>query len=339
MHAKFLLAVSTMLLLIVLFSVPITAYAKTPSNIYDYPNTYQNTKNDLSNLLGVVTTQLGYHRHSGTDTKYGIWYGTVRNFPSLFDDNWCAMFLSWCCNEANVPDDVIARFYRCSEGAAWFMQTGRWKAPAGYIPKTGDIIFFRNGGSSNINHVGIVTGSDGVNITTIEGNHSESVERVTHSLQSSLIAGYGTPAYRNTSVSTTSDSFSAYRLYNYSTGEHFFTEQEAERDSLVRSGWKYEGVAWKTVKSSVGTPVYRLYNYVTKDHHYTTSKSEKNLLANAGWLYEGIAFYVAKSGKEVYRLYNPQAYTGIHHFTASKAERDLLISSGWVYEGVVWYTN
>ena len=50
-----------------------------------------------------------------------------------------------------------------------------------------------------------------------------------------------------------------YRLYNRSTGEHFYTGNRKERNALRRFGWVYEGVGWVAPGRS-DTPVYRLYN-------------------------------------------------------------------------------
>ena len=63
-----------------------------------------------------------------------------------------------------------------------------------------------------------------------------------------------------------------YRLYNHNTGEHFYTENTYERDSLKRVGWNDEGLGWQAATS--GTPVYRVYNPNARggDHYYTMSK-------------------------------------------------------------------
>ena len=34
-----------------------------------------------------------------------------------------------------------------------------------------------------------------------------------------------------------------YRFYNRKTGDHMYTISEAERESLVKAGWKAEGIA------------------------------------------------------------------------------------------------
>jgi len=135
-----------------------------------------------------------------------------------------------------------------------------------------------------------------------------------------------------------SGSVNMYRLYNLTSGEHFYTSDSAERNNLTSIGWKYEGIGWVAPKSS-NTPVYRLYNPNTGDHHYTTSQEEKASCVNFGWRYEGIGWYSDDSKRiSLYREYNPSAITGSHNYTSDLNEHTLLTNSyGWVDEGIAWY--
>ena len=78
-----------------------------------------------------------------------------------------------------------------------------------------------------------------------------------------------------------------HRLYNQWTGEHFYTADENERESLVGVGWTYEGIGWHA--PAEGDDVYRLYNsWVTGgDHHYTLDADERDALVSVGWTDEG----------------------------------------------------
>ena len=129
-----------------------------------------------------------------------------------------------------------------------------------------------------------------------------------------------------------------HRLYNPNSGEHFYTSNAAERDSLKSVGWIYEGVGWVAPGRS-DTPVYRLYNPNAGDHHDTTSVSEREMLVLAGWKYEGIGWY-SDDNREiaVLRQYNPNAIAGSHNFTTDSAERDMLVKAGWRDEGIAWYS-
>lgn len=129
-----------------------------------------------------------------------------------------------------------------------------------------------------------------------------------------------------------------YRMYNPSTGEHFYTAGTAERNNLFTVGWNYERVAW--VAPASGNPVYRLSNTRSGDHHYTINPAEKDMLVNAGWHYEGIGWYSpaqTAGALPVYRQYNPNAKTGAHNYTTSLAEAQHLAAAGWRDEGVAFY--
>lgn len=129
-----------------------------------------------------------------------------------------------------------------------------------------------------------------------------------------------------------------YRLYNQWSGEHLYTSDASERDSLVRIGWTAEGEGWTAPAS--GDPVYRLYNpYAPKgDHHYTMSKNEYDSLVKIGWIGEGVGWYSAgKDGTPLYRLFNKYVDSCTHHYTTSAEERDALVKIGWTSEGIAWY--
>lgn len=128
-----------------------------------------------------------------------------------------------------------------------------------------------------------------------------------------------------------------YRFYNPKTGDHFYTASDNEKSVVAntsKSGYVYEGTAFYafTKQSSETSPVYRLYNAINGDHFYTASENEKNSLtnnSNSGYAYEGIAFYAFSTQSNgtypVYRLYNTT--TGDHFYTASENEKNSLILS------------
>ncbi|MCW2282236.1 bacterial Ig-like domain-containing protein [Lactococcus lactis] len=127
-----------------------------------------------------------------------------------------------------------------------------------------------------------------------------------------------------------------YRLYNPNSGEHFYTASSYERDSLKKSGWRYEGIGWYGPANGNGKPVYRLYNPNAGDHHYTLSSYERDSLKKSGWRYEGVGWY-SKGTVPLYRQYNPNAKSGAHNYTTNKFENDMLIKVGWRAEGIGWY--
>lgn len=155
-----------------------------------------------------------------------------------------------------------------------------------------------------------------------------------HYISNGKAEGRVATGYEN--ATWTDDFCVMYRLYNPNSGEHFYTMNAAEKESLVVYGWNYEGRAWVAPRS--GNAVYRMYNPVAGDHHYTTNYAEVEYLKSVGWNYEGIGWYSDTNERSpLYRLYNPNAVTGAHHFTTNAAERDSLVSAGWKYEGIAWY--
>lgn len=128
-----------------------------------------------------------------------------------------------------------------------------------------------------------------------------------------------------------------FRLYNYYSGEHFYTASKEERRILIDTGWKDESVAWIAPKA--GKNVYRLFNPNAGDHHYTMSVEERDALIAAGWNYEGVGWLSESENKglPIYRAYNPNATTGTHHYTMDINEINTLVDMGWVNEGIAWY--
>ncbi len=128
-----------------------------------------------------------------------------------------------------------------------------------------------------------------------------------------------------------------YRMYNPNSGEHFYTANSFEKDSLTKSGWKYEGIGWYAPTKS-NAPVYRMYNPNAGDHHYTLSAYEKDSLVKAGWRYEGIGWYSSETkALKIYRAYNANAKAGSHNYTANSWEQKNLVNVGWKDEGIAWY--
>lgn len=151
-------------------------------------------------------------------------------------------------------------------------------------------------------------------------------------------------AAEETTPSTEINTTEVYRLYNWRSGEHFYTADVEEKDYLFQIGWNFEQ-SWFTVDKS-DVPVYRLYNPNAGDHLYTIDYNEVKFLVDEGWICEGIAFYSALFVSEnegesellpLYREYNPNAIAGAHNYTPYESEHKGLISVGWKGEGVAFY--
>lgn len=138
------------------------------------------------------------------------------------------------------------------------------------------------------------------------------------------------------------DANAIFRMYNPLSGEHLFTGDANEVETIRHGEWVYEGKAWysPSTPENQTMPVYRLYNKYSGDHHYTMDTNEVNVLTSQdGWVSEGIFFYSNPNNAiPVYRLFNPKATFATHLYTTDAHEADVLASqNGWINEGIGWY--
>lgn len=135
-------------------------------------------------------------------------------------------------------------------------------------------------------------------------------------------------------------SIAIYRLYYPGNGEHLYTTDVNEKNTLYNNyGWGYEGIAWYA--SSSGTPVYRLYHPGLGNHLYTTDTNEvKTLTAKYGWKKDngGKALFYSSGSVPIYRVYNKNQ-SGMHHLTTDYNEYTTLPKYGWTKEGVKIYAQ
>ena len=111
------------------------------------------------------------------------WYG----FNSRVE--WCACFVSWCYNQAGKSEP---RFAGCqSQGVPWFQSRGQWGARGYENIAPGDAIFFDWDGDGSADHVGLVIGTDGERVYTVEGNSGDACKIKSYPVNYGCIKGYG----------------------------------------------------------------------------------------------------------------------------------------------------
>ena len=114
---------------------------------------------------------------------YWSWYG----FDSRVE--WCACFVSWCYNQAGKSEP---RFAGCEwQGVPWFQSHGQWGARGYNNLAPGDAIFFDWDLDGTADHVGIVIGTDGSRVYTVEGNSGDACKIKSYDLNYQSIKGYG----------------------------------------------------------------------------------------------------------------------------------------------------
>ena len=143
-------------------------------------------------LVSIALKEEGYVEGPNNYTKYGVWYSEQVSDNSFAYGAWCAMFVSWCSHQANIPTTIIPLYASVSAGRQWFESRNLFKYKESYTPKTGDIIFFLSNGAS---HTGIVVTYKNGTVYTIEGNTSDMCHQRSYDPMNARITGYGTPQY------------------------------------------------------------------------------------------------------------------------------------------------
>ena len=114
---------------------------------------------------------------------YWSWYG----FNSRVE--WCACFVSWCYGQMGLSEP---RFAACqSQGIPWFQSHGQWGARGYDNLAPGDAIFFDWDLDGSADHVGIVIGTDGSRVYTVEGNSGDACKIRSYDVNYECIKGYG----------------------------------------------------------------------------------------------------------------------------------------------------
>lgn len=192
-HTKKIMSLISVFTILVIMAVPFSAPAASESTL-------------RNSVVSIAEDEIGY---TGTSTysKYGDWYG--------YQGSWCTTFVFWCFNEAGHDNGVkllgksIPNGGNCNSMISWFSNKDRYyKRTSGYTPKAGDLVFFDWSGNGSSQHVGIVTGTSGSTVYTVEGNCSGKVKSRTYTSSGSkpynnisAIMGYGVPNYSSSGSS------------------------------------------------------------------------------------------------------------------------------------------
>lgn len=112
------------------------------------------------------------------------------HFSEGVEEPWCADFVSWVLNEAGRPLSNpnsgtwrIPGVYTLQE---YYQAAGRFAAPHGYRPHTGDVVMYADGSPLGL-HANFVVVVDGNAITTVGGNEEGGIR--VHTLDDAEIAG------------------------------------------------------------------------------------------------------------------------------------------------------
>ncbi|HET9138740.1 CHAP domain-containing protein [Actinophytocola sp.] len=136
------------------------------------------TRSGLTNKVKkVARSQLGYHEGPGNRNKYGP--------PAA----WCSSFATWVWRKSGVDIPILpftGDVYRWGQRHGLAYGSGHLGQA-----RPGDVLLFGTGpqSTSTSTHIGIVESVHGNTVTLIEGNSSDRVQRVTHTLSPSTFYG------------------------------------------------------------------------------------------------------------------------------------------------------
>ena len=127
---------------------------------------------------------------NSNNVKYNTWYYGKEVSGASYP--WCAVFISWLFKDTNL----VKKTASCAQMMEWFEGNNQIVRE----PQAGDIVFFKfNTNNRKTNHVGLVVGVNGNQITTIEGNTSTTSQdnggKVMKRRRSGNIVGYARPKY------------------------------------------------------------------------------------------------------------------------------------------------
>ena len=241
--------------------------------------------------LSVALSQYGYHEgasaadyhggntaSTGNYTEYGYAYGTVNGTYSYA---WCAVFVSWCMQQAGEAQSAGGAFASCSLWVARLKELGRYTARSAHTPKMGDLIFFRSAGVGRVSdHVGLVRFVKGGRVYTVEGNSSGQVALRDYALTDTYIVGYGRPQYRNVGKGVARTAHEDESAGHYIVTYDFLNVRAARSASAAKKGSLKKGelVRVSEVKNGWGRIEYKgAVAYISLDYADFVSPSAHTL--------------------------------------------------------------
>lgn len=272
------------------------------------------TANDI---LNVARKYLGVDE-STSAFKYIIdTYNRTTPLPAgyrmQYNDNWCATFVSFCAIEAGVPN-LYGRECGVERFIKVFQNLGIWIEDGTIRPQVGDIICYNwdqgyqpNNGFAD--HIGFVEAVNGNQITCLEGNKHEKVDRRYINVGWGYIRGYARPKYSGTSKPTAKNGWKKEGNYWFYYANNKRFNSGASKDNWKEIGKKWylfdkNGAMYAKVWKKIGTSWFYLtesgatatgwQNINNRYYHFSDSGYMKE-----GWLQEGKTWYYMKSGGEM----------------------------------------
>ena len=161
----------------------------------------QKVVDTASSWLG---TREGTARHAEMLNIYNAQRPLPRGTRMLSSWPWCAAFVSTVSLQCGLRD-IMPTECGCPSMIRLYQEIGRWIEDDAYVPSPADVVFYDwqdsatnyattdNLGQSD--HVGIVLDCDGQNMTIIEGNNANAVNKRVLAVNDRFIRGFGIPDF------------------------------------------------------------------------------------------------------------------------------------------------
>lgn len=218
------------------YSVPLYAFSSASYVNSEEISVNASTAGSSSCIITVAKGEVGYTDPGINQTKYNDYFG--------FSGAWCAMFVSWCANRANVSTVTIPHASTCAALRTFYLNSGKYYSSSSqggsYTPKIGDL-FFQYNNASTPGHVGFVSSVSSSSITVIDGNCENKVNQHTISLTDTSLVAFASVSYvssGHTAGSTWSSNASAH--WKYCTNCSSVCSYASHTFLLVQTGGPYK---------------------------------------------------------------------------------------------------
>lgn len=146
----------------------------------DVPNVY------VDSLIRVASREIGYYAPDDPvpGSKYGRWMARQTGESWLAGPSedvwWCAIFVSWCFNQAGINWSALPS-YNCNQILARARSANSARELSSFSEaRAGDVVLYDFNHDGGCDHIGIVMYNDGHELTTIEGNTSSGEAGLQH---------------------------------------------------------------------------------------------------------------------------------------------------------------
>lgn len=158
----------------------------------------------VSTALAWLGTRENTAKHLEMLAIYNAQRPLPRGWKMKVTDFWCAAFVSTVSLQCGLRD-IMPTECGCPSMIRLYQDISRWEENDAYIPSPADVVFYdwqdsatNYAATDNIghpDHVGIVLDCDGKNVTIIEGNNANAVNKRVLAVNDRFIRGYGVPDY------------------------------------------------------------------------------------------------------------------------------------------------